>query len=244
VDALAHATHASVVFANGTEALRDLSVALAPRELVAIVGPSGCGKSTLLRLLAGLLRPTRGEVAPPRDAVGIVFQQPRLLAWRTVVANVALPLELAGTAPGERTARALATLARVGLGDAARVYPVELSGGMRMRAALARALVTNPSVLLLDEPFASLDELTREQLAEELAALRGMQEITGCLVTHSVVEAVFLADRVLVMSPRPGRIVAEIAVPFGKGRSAELRADPAFARVTGAVSRELRRAAA
>ncbi len=243
MDALAHATHASVVFANGTEALRDLSLALAPRELVAIVGPSGCGKSTLLRLLAGLLRPTRGEVVPPRDAVGIVFQQPRLLAWRTVVSNVALPLELAGTAPGERTARALATLARVGLGDAARVYPVELSGGMRMRAALARALVTNPSVLLLDEPFGSLDELTREQLAEELVALRGMQEITGCLVTHSVVEAVFLADRVLVMSPRPGRIVAEIAVPFGKGRSAELRADAAFARVTGAVSRELRRAA-
>jgi NitT/TauT family transport system ATP-binding protein len=243
VDALAHATHASVVFPNGTEALRDVSLALAPRQLVAIVGPSGCGKSTLLRLLAGLMRPTRGEVAPPRDAVGIVFQQPRLLAWRTVVANVALPLELGGAAPGERTARALATLARVGLGDAARIYPVELSGGMRMRAALARALVTDPSVLLLDEPFASLDELTREQLAEELVALRGMQEITGCLVTHSVAEAVFLADRVLVMSPRPGRIVAEVTVPFGKGRSAELRADPIFARVTAAVSRELRRTA-
>jgi NitT/TauT family transport system ATP-binding protein len=241
---LAHATHASVVFANGTEALRDVSIAIAPRELVAIVGPSGCGKSTLLRLLAGLLPPTRGEVAPPRDGVGIVFQQPRLLAWRTVVANVALPLELAGAAPGERTAHALATLARVGLGDAARAYPVELSGGMRMRAALARALVTEPSVLLLDEPFASLDELTREQLAEELAALRAAHEIAGCLVTHSVAEAVFLADRVLVMSPRPGRIVGEIAVPFGRSRPAELRADAGFARVAGEVSRTLRKAAA
>jgi NitT/TauT family transport system ATP-binding protein len=244
VEPLAHATRASVVFANGTEALRDVSIALAPRELVAIVGPSGCGKSTLLRLLAGLLRPTDGDVAAPRDGVGFVFQQPRLLAWRTVVANVALPLELAGTPAGERTARALATLARVGLGDVARAYPVELSGGMRMRAALARGLVTNPSVLLLDEPFASLDELTREQLAEELVALRGMQELAGCLVTHSVAEAVFLADRVLVMSPRPGRIVAEIAVPFGKGRPAELRADPLFARVAGDVSRTLRRTAA
>ncbi len=241
---LAHATNASVVFANGTEALRDVSIALAPRELVAIVGPSGCGKSTLLRLLAGLLRPTRGEVVPPPDGVGIVFQQPRLLAWRTVVANVALPLELAGAAPGERTARALATLARVGLGDAARAYPVELSGGMRMRAALARALVTAPSVLLLDEPFASLDELTREQLAEELAALHATQEIAGCLVTHSVAEAVFLADRVLVMSPRPGRIVGQIAVPFGRSRPAELRADAAFARLAGEVSRTLREAAA
>jgi NitT/TauT family transport system ATP-binding protein len=243
VAALASANGASVVFPNGTEALRDVTIALAPREMVAIVGPSGCGKSTLLRLLAGLIRPTRGEVAAPRDGVGIVFQQPTLLAWRTVVANVALPLELAGAPAGERTARALATLARVGLGDVARSYPVELSGGMRMRTSLARAVVTDPGVLFLDEPFASLDELTREQLAEELVAFRGMQEITGCLVTHSVAEAVFLADRVLVMSPRPGRIVAEIPVPFGRSRPAELRAEPQFAKLAGEVSRTLRRTA-
>jgi NitT/TauT family transport system ATP-binding protein len=173
-------------------------------EIVSVVGPSGCGKSTLVRLLAGLLEPAPGRVQAPRDGIGIVFQQPTLLPWRTVTANVALPLELAGTRPGEATASALATLARVGLADFARVYPSELSGGMRMRAALARALVTGPRVLLLDEPFASLDELARERLAEELLALRSLETFAALLVTHSVAEAVFLGDRVLVMSARPG----------------------------------------
>jgi NitT/TauT family transport system ATP-binding protein len=241
---LAEAVGASVVFANGTAALDDVSVTLAARELVAVVGPSGCGKSTLVRLLAGLVAPTRGTVRTPADGIGIVFQHPTLLAWRTVVANVALPLELAGTAAGEATARSLAMLARVGLGDAARVYPAELSGGMRMRAALARALVTSPPILLLDEPFASVDELTRERLGEELVGLRALEELSALIVTHSVTEAVFLADRVLVMSTRPGRIVGEVVVPFGRTRAAELRAEPAFARVAGEVSRALRRAAA
>jgi NitT/TauT family transport system ATP-binding protein len=242
--AVAEAAGASVVFANGTEALREVSIAIAPDELVAVVGPSGCGKSTLVRLLAGLIPPTRGTVRVPTGDLGIVFQQPTLLPWRTVVANVMLPLELAGSAGGGATARALATLARVGLGDVARAYPAELSGGMRMRVALARALVTRPRVLLLDEPFASLDELTRERLGEELVGLRTLEPFAALLVTHSVAEAVFLADRVLVMSPRPGRIVAEIAVPFGPARRIELPAEPAFARLVRDVSQRLRGAGA
>jgi NitT/TauT family transport system ATP-binding protein len=241
---VAAATGATVVYPSGTVALDDVSMTLKPRELVAVVGPSGCGKSTLLRLLAGLTTPTRGAITTPADAVGIVFQQPTLLPWRTVLMNVALPLELAGSPAGQATARSLATLARVGLADFARAYPSELSGGMRMRAALARALVTSPQVLLLDEPFSSLDELTREQLAEEMTTLRSLEGFAAVLVTHSVAEAVYLADRVLVMRARPGRIVAEIAVPFGRGRPAELRADPAFAKLTGQVSRTLRSAAA
>jgi NitT/TauT family transport system ATP-binding protein len=240
---VAAATGAHVVYPGGTVALDGVSLALAPRELVAVVGPSGCGKSTLLRVLAGLLPPTRGSVRTPEGAIGIVFQQPTLLPWRTVLMNVALPLELAGIPAGEATARSLATLARVGLDDATRVHPKELSGGMRMRAALARALVTSPEVLLLDEPFGSLDELTRERLAEELMSLRALEGFAAVLVTHSVAEAVFLADRVLVMSPRPGRIVCEMRVPFGKTRATELRSEPAFARLAGELSRRLRSAA-
>lgn len=244
VEPLAQALGVSVVFPNGTTALEDVSVALAPHEIVAVVGPSGCGKSTLVRVLAGLLAPSAGTVDVPRAQVGVVFQQPTLLPWRTVLANVALPLELAGGRRGEVTARALATLARVGLADFARGYPAELSGGMRMRAALARALVTTPQVLLLDEPFASLDELGRERLGEELLGLRALESFAAVLVTHSVAEAVFLGDRVLVMGPRPGRIVAEVPVPFGRTRSTELRADPAFGRVAAEVSRRLRSAGA
>jgi NitT/TauT family transport system ATP-binding protein len=244
VDTVAEAIGASVVFPNGTRALDDVSFKLGAREIVSVVGPSGCGKSTLVRLLAGLLAPAPGRVQVPRDAIGIVFQQPTLLPWRSVVANVALPLELAGTRPGEATASALAMLARVGLADVARLYPSELSGGMRMRAALARALVTGPRVLLLDEPFASLDELSRERLAEELLTLRSLETFAAVLVTHNVAEAVFLGDRVLVMSAGPGRIVAEVAVPFGRTRGGELRSEPAFAHVSGEVSRCLRRSAA
>ncbi|HXJ33154.1 MAG TPA: ABC transporter ATP-binding protein [Candidatus Eisenbacteria bacterium] len=241
---LAEATDVGVRFPNGTDALDGVSLRLGSGELVAVVGPSGCGKSTLLRVLAGLLAPTRGGVRTARGGVGIVFQQPTLLGWRTVVANVTLPLELAGVRPGEATARALAHLARVGLGDVARVFPIELSGGMRMRAALARALVTEPRLLLLDEPFASVDELTRERLGEDVVALRASQQFAALLVTHSVSEAVFLADRVLVMSARPGRIVGEIAVPFGRTRDAALRTSPEFAKIVGEIAARLRRAPA
>jgi NitT/TauT family transport system ATP-binding protein len=243
-----------VVFPNGVAALRAVDCALAPGELVALVGPSGCGKSTLLRALAGLYAPSAGTVRvadrPPEEArrdvapIGVVFQQPRLLAWRTVARNVGLPLELSGLARSERAVRAAALLATVGLADFAGAYPHQLSGGMRMRVAVARALVHRPALLLMDEPFAALDELTRETLQEELLVLRARHRFTTLFVTHNVFEAVFLADRVLVMSARPGRIAAEVAVPFGPVRPAELRADPAFARLAGEVARHLRAGAA
>lgn len=231
------------MYPNGTEALRDVSLAVGPEEVVAVVGPSGSGKSTLLRLLAGLVAPTRGRVRTADGDVGIVFQQPTLLPWRTVVANVALPLELAGAGRGEATARALATLARVGLGDVARAYPVELSGGMRMRAALARALVVRPGLLFLDEPFASLDPVTRAELVEELATLRAFDGFAALLVSHDVGEAVFLADRVVVFRRHPGRLVGQVRVPFGKTRASELQATPPFAHAVREVMRLLREAA-
>ena len=242
---------AALVHPNGVEALASVTLALAAGEVGAVVGPSGCGKSTLLRLLAGLATPTRGEVlvdgAPPavaRPNVGVVFQQPTLLPWRTAVDNVALPLELAGVDAGTRRERAVATLAAVGLADGfAAARPRALSGGMRMRVALARALVTAPGLLLLDEPFGALDALTRETLQEELAALRVRRGFTAVLVTHDVAEAVFLADRVWVSSPRPGRIVAEVPTPFGRSRTAALRGDPAFARAVHDVRAALEAAA-
>jgi NitT/TauT family transport system ATP-binding protein len=239
-----------LTFADGTAALRGVRLAVSSGEMVAVVGPSGCGKSTLLRVLAGLIEPSAGTVrldgGPPAVArrttspIGIVFQQPRLLAWRTVARNVELPLELGGIAADERARRSADVLATLGLAEFTGAYPFALSGGMRMRAAVARALVTEPTLLLMDEPFAALDELTRERLQEELHALHVRRRFTAVLVTHAVAEAVFLADRVLVMSPRPGRISAEIAVPFGDTRAAALRADPEFARLTGEVSARLR----
>ena len=253
-DPLAEVRGVGVRFPNDVEALCDVGCTLGRGELVALVGPSGCGKSTLLRVLAGLAAPTTGTVRvagqPPADArrdaapIGIVFQQPTLLAWRTVTRNTALPLELAGVARTTREADARALLETVGLADFADSYPHQLSGGMRMRVAVARALVHQPALLLMDEPFAALDELTRETLQEELLALRARHGFTTLFVTHNVFEAVFLADRVLVMTPRPGRITAEVAVPFGPTRHADLRADPAFAQLVGQVARRLRGASA
>jgi len=253
-DPLAAVRGVGVRFPNDVEALRGVDCTLRRGELVALVGPSGCGKSTLLRVLAGLAPPTTGTVEiasrPPAEArrdtapIGVVFQQPTLLAWRTVVRNTALPLELAGVSGATRDADARALLATVGLADFADAYPHQLSGGMRMRVAVARALVHRPALLLMDEPFAALDEITRETLQEELLALRARHGFTTLFVTHNVFEAVFLADRVLVMTPRPGRIAAEVAVPFGRERDAELRADPAFAQLAGQVARRLRGASA
>ena len=253
-DPLAAVWGVGVRFPNDVEALRDVDCTLRTGELVALVGPSGCGKSTLLRVLAGLAQPTTGTVEiagrPPAEArreaapIGIVFQQPTLLAWRTVARNTVLPLELAGVAGATRDADARALLEAVGLAEFADAYPHQLSGGMRMRVAVARALVHRPALLLMDVPFAALDELTRETLQEELLALRARHGFTTLFVTHNVFEAVFLADRVLVMTPRPGRVVGEVAVPFGRTRDAELRADPAFAQLAGQVARRLREAQA
>jgi NitT/TauT family transport system ATP-binding protein len=203
-------------FANGTQALAAVDLAIAHGEFLAILGPSGCGKSTLLRLLAGLAQPSAGTLhwstpPGPRD-IGFVFQEATLLPWADALTNTALPLRLAGTPHPEREARAAAALAAVGLAGFERSLPRELSGGMRMRVSIARALVTNPTVLLMDEPFAALDELTRHKLNDDLLALYARAGVTVVFVTHSVSESVYLASRVIVMAPRPGRIARELHI--------------------------------
>ena len=215
------------------EALRGLEMAVAPGSFTAVIGPNGCGKSTLLRLLAGLLHPTDGSVRvggrEPRAGdgrVGLAFQQPRLVPWRSTLDNVALPLELAGVPSATRHARAAAGLARVGLATVGHLRPRELSGGMAQRAALARALITDPPVLLLDEPFSALDALTREAFDAELQRLWLDRRRTVVLVTHSVPEALTLADRVVVMTPRPGRVATVVEVDLPRPRPVELAGDP------------------
>ncbi len=224
-------------FANGVEALRDVSLEVAPRELVAVVGASGCGKTTLLRLVGGLDRPTAGSVhftgadraprEPGRFDLGFAFQEPRLLPWRCARDNVALPLELAGVPRDERLERASAALALVRLRGRDRSLPRTLSGGMRMRVALARALVTRPRILLLDEPFSSLDEVTRLELDDELLRLRGETGATVLLVTHAISEAVLVADRIVVLASAPGRVRETITVDLPRG--AARRSAPGFA---------------
>lgn len=206
--------------------LDQLDLRVAEREIVAIVGPNGCGKSTLLRVISGLLPPDHGRVlafdstvAGPEPRIGLVFQEPRLLPWRDVLGNVVFPLELAGVDRAEREERAHDALRLTGLEGFGAAYPDQLSGGMAQRAALARALAPEPDVLLLDEPFSALDAMTRERLDDELLRLWGATGSTIVLVTHSISEAVFLSDRVLVMSRRPGRIVAEVQVTAARPRS-------------------------
>lgn len=208
-------------------ALSRLDLRVPERQIVSVVGPNGCGKSTLLRVISGLLPPDRGSVSiggtlvtgvDPR--VGLVFQEPRLLPWRSVLANTALPLELRGGARASREAKAREALGLVGLSGFDQALPGQLSGGMAQRAGLARALVMRPSVLLLDEPFSALDALTRDRLDGELVRLWQSTGTTIVLVTHSIPEAVFVSDRVLVMSSRPGRIVADIPVDVARPREA------------------------
>jgi ABC-type nitrate/sulfonate/bicarbonate transport system ATPase subunit len=207
-------------------ALDGIDLAIEPGQVVALIGPNGSGKSTLLRVVAGLLRPDRGTaridgepIDGPDPRVGIVFQEPRLLAWRTTASNIAYPLELADLDRTDRDARVAALLETVGLEAAADQVPSQLSGGMRQRAALARTLALEPAVLLLDEPFSALDELTRERLNLELLAITARTPTTILLVTHSVQEAIFLADRVVVLSSRPGRVIADIPVALPRPRS-------------------------
>lgn len=206
-------------------ALQEVSLRVGAGEVVAIVGPNGCGKSTLLRIVSGLLAPDDGRVivggrvvsaVDPR--LSLVFQEPRLLGWRDVLSNVAFPLELAGIETAEREGRAAHQLELMGLGAFARAYPEQLSGGMAQRVALARALVSGPQVLLLDEPFGALDALTRDRLNAELMDLWQRSGATVLLVTHSIPEAVLLADRVLVMSSRPGRVLTEVTVDAARPR--------------------------
>jgi NitT/TauT family transport system ATP-binding protein len=232
-------------------ALHGVSCDVREGEFVALLGPSGCGKSTFLRLIAGLMHYTSGTLtvagALPEDArrstqrVAFVFQEPNLLPWRTVATNIGLPLELRGASAGERARRVQDSLALIGLKpEDARKRPRNLSGGMRMRVSLARALVTQPDVLLLDEPFAALDDVLRQQLNEELVRIWLARQWTGLFVTHNVAEAVFLSQRVLVMSHRPGSIVADVRVPFDYPREPVLRAAPEFARLCGELSSRLR----
>ena len=232
--------HVSKIFPDGTRAVDDVTLDVHAREMVAIVGPSGCGKSTLLRLASQLTRPTSGEIRIGDGNLGYVFQDPTLLPWRTVQRNVELLAELAGIPAAERARRAAQAILLTGLSGFEKHRPRALSGGMRMRVSLARALTMRPNIFLFDEPFGALDEITRERLNGELLGLFEREGFAGLFVTHSVSEAAFMASRVLVMSPRPGRIVAEIAIPFAYPRAPELRFNPDFAAVAGQISASLR----
>ncbi len=231
-----------MVFPDGTQAVHDVTIDVARGELVAIVGPSGCGKSTLLRIASGLLDPTSGHVTVDREHLGYVFQDPTLLPWRTVSGNVELLAELHDVPRARRRRAAQEAIDLVGLSGFESHYPKALSGGMRMRTSLARALTLEPPMFLFDEPFGAVDEITRERLNEQTQQLFVRSRFAGLFVTHSIAEAVFMADRVLVMSARPGRIIAEVRVPFAFPRPAELRFDPAFAGLAGQVSAALREA--
>jgi NitT/TauT family transport system ATP-binding protein len=227
------------------EALECVSFQVDAGEFLCIVGPSGCGKSTLLRVLGGLVRPTSGEVymggellIAPRRQIGFVFQKANLMPWRTVLRNVTLPLEIKGLKAEDAGQQARQLLELVGLEGFEGAYPHELSGGMEQRVAIARALVHDPAILLLDEPFGSLDALTREQMNLELLRIWQAKRKTVVMVTHSIQEAIFLADRILVMSSRPGRIKATVAVPLPRPRHLEILYSAEF----GVLSQRVRQA--
>jgi len=229
-----------MVFPDGTEALRNVSFEVDRGEFVTIVGPSGCGKSTLLKIASGLLENTSGSVAVDRERIGYVFQDATLLDWRTVQRNVELFAELHDIGLAERQALAREAIELVGLTGFEHHYPKSLSGGMKMRASLARTLTLKPPVFLFDEPFGAVDEITREHLNDETQRLFQSEGFAGLFITHSISEAVFMSTRVLVMSARPGRIVAEFDVPFDYPRQPDLRFDPDFATLCGEVSHALR----
>jgi len=238
-------------FPDGTQAIASLDLDLSAGSFVALLGPSGCGKSTLLRLIAGLDKPQSGSVSVTmnehpvdRSPIAYVFQEAQLLPWRKVIDNVALPLQLAGLPRDLRRERAQEALERVGLGDATDKRPAELSGGMRMRVSLARALVTRPRLLLLDEPFGALDELTRFRLDDDLRTLWRELRMTVLFVTHAISEAAWLAERVVVFTPRPLRIVLDHPVDLPLDRTAETRTDPRFARTMKELRSALERGGA
>jgi NitT/TauT family transport system ATP-binding protein len=236
-------------FANGPMVLEDINLQLARGDFLAIIGPSGCGKSTLLKLIAGLVKPSAGAIsftgsgmradAPNALRRAFVFQDANLLPWATITDNVALPLRLQGYSTEQRAAQAQRMLQLVKLEHAAKLYPRELSGGMRMRVSIARALATEPELLLLDEPFGALDEMTRDELNEDLLTLRERQHWTALFVTHSVTEAVFLANKVLVLSANPGRVHELIPIDLPYPRTAETRTTLAFQALVAQVTHSL-----
>jgi NitT/TauT family transport system ATP-binding protein len=234
-------------FGSARAVLQSIDLAVAKQEFVGLIGPSGCGKSTLLKLIAGLTPPTSGSIRvdgmTPQDAretISFVFQDATLLPWRTVTQNIGLGLELEHAPAARREKEIGALLELVGLQHVAKAYPRELSGGMKMRVSIARALATSPRLMLLDEPFAALDEMTRDRLNEEILRLRAEQGWTAVFVTHSVPEAVFLSDRIVVLAPNPGRIYAEFRVELPAPRTSAVRNSPEFDAMAARVAHTLR----
>ena len=239
--------HLSKVFRNGVTALDGVDLTIDAGAFLSILGPSGCGKSTLLRLIAGLTPPSAGTIDWPGGGagrVGFVFQEPTLMPWATVWDNVYLPLRLLGMSKGDAAERIAVSLTSMGLEGFAETYPRELSGGMKMRVSIARALVTEPQLLLLDEPFAALDEITRFRLNEDLLRLWQRHHWTVVFVTHSVFESVFLSNRVVVMTKRPGRIIADVPIALPYPRESGLRTAPAYAEDCRQLSQILAEASA
>ena len=237
-------------YANGVVALRDLNFEVRDGEFLSLLGPSGCGKSTALRILAGLAAASEGAVQwaggrePAAGDLGFVFQEPTLMPWASVAANVRLPLRFQSIDRREADSRVAEAIERVGLGGFERAYPRELSGGMKMRVSIARALVTRPRLLLMDEPFAALDEITRFKLNHDLLDLWSRERLTVVFVTHSVFESVYLSNRVLVMAARPGRVVDELTIEAPYPRDESFRTSPEYAALCRQVSEALQRAMA
>jgi NitT/TauT family transport system ATP-binding protein len=239
----------SKVFSHGTLALKDMSLDVERGEFLSLLGPSGCGKSTALRIIAGLGAASSGDIdwpasqlnsrGLPQGEIGFVFQEPTLMPWSTVAGNVYLPLKLQGVSKSEGHARVMETLASVGLADFSEAYPRELSGGMKMRVSIARALVTQPKLLLMDEPFAALDEITRQKLNDDVLRLWRQSGVTVIFVTHSVFESAYLSNRIVVMKARPGQVYTDIPLTTSTDRDANYRTSEEYRATTDRVSRAL-----